>query len=84
MLTVTGDTIYYDGKAVAWLTVPNGSLRQEVLDALDDLPDSQPLQDAMALVDQADTPAKVLHCTGALVETVRTWLDTHDDTGRLI
>lgn len=54
MLTLIGQTIYYDGQPVAWLTIPNGTLRGCVEQALDDLPDMTPLRAALVRFDEAE------------------------------
>lgn len=85
MLTLKGDTIYYDGQAVAWLTIPNGTLRGQVEAALDDLPDVTPLRDALNLLDEAEGTAATLALTGSLVRTLEAWLkDNRDHTGETL
>ena len=76
MLTLKGDTIYYDGQAVAWLTIPNGTLRGRVEAAFDDLPSVAPLRDALEAIDQSDNPAKTVHLTADLVKHVEAWLES--------
>lgn len=80
MFHITGDTIYYDGQAVAWLTIPNGTLRQQVTEALDDLPTVAPIVEALALVQESEDPAKTLHLTADLVKHVEAWLESLKDT----
>lgn len=74
MLTLIGQTIYYDGHPVAWLTIPNGTLRGQVEQALDDLPDVTPLRTALNQLDEAEGTAATLALTGSLVRTLETWL----------
>lgn len=82
MLTLIGHTIYYDGQAVAWLTIPNGTLRGQVEAALDDLPDVTPLRDALNLLDEAEGLTQMAVRAEHVAKTLETWLkDNRDTTG---
>lgn len=82
MLTLVGQTIYYDGQAVAWLTIPNGTLRGQVEAALDDLPDITPLRDALNLFDEADGLTQLAVRAEHIATTLETWLkENRDHTG---
>lgn len=74
MLTLIGQTIYYDGHPVAWLTIPNGTLRGQVEAALDDLPDVTPLRDALNLFDEADGLTQLAVRAEHVATTLETWL----------
>jgi len=80
MLTITGDTIYYDGKAVAWLTVPPGTLRAQVEQALSDLPDVAPLRQALTYHGEAETLSQPATTAEHVVKTLEVWLDDNQDT----
>lgn len=80
MLTLIGDTIYYDDQAVAWVTVPTGTLRGQLQDALDELPDARPLAEAFDRLQESDDPAKTLNLTADLVKHVEAWLNELKDT----
>lgn len=80
MLTLIGQTIYYDSQPVAWLTIPNGTLRGSVKQALGDLPDVTPLREAIEAINQAEGTTKTLYMTAALVDAVGAWLESLKDT----
>lgn len=85
MLTLIGQTIYYDGHPVAWLTIPNGTLRGQVEAALDDLPDVTPLRDALNLFDEADGLTQLAVRAEHIATTLETWLkDNRDHTGETL
>lgn len=79
MLTLIGQTIYYDGQAVAWLTIPNGSLRGSVEAALNDLPDVTPLREALDLFDEAKGLTQLAVRAEHVAMTLETWLRQNRD-----
>lgn len=82
MLTLKGDTIYYDGQAVAWLTIPNGTLRGQLEAALDDLPDVSPLREALTLFGEAEGLTQLAVRAEHIATTLETWLkDNQTATG---
>ena len=79
MLTLKGDTIYYDGYPVAWLTIPNGTLRGQVEAALDDLPDVTPLAAALGAFEGAQGIEQLAATAAALAYELDTWLKENRD-----